>query len=134
MTKLAYTLEAIHRATNGSLEAHPSFISAGLGAILDNTNGCGAEGAKFDFVPDTIWGLPIMPACIIHDWDYHTGRTKHDKRRADVRFLVNMVLLILDGSNWVTTILRTERAVKYFLAVTIKGDEAYWSGKDETNT
>lgn len=114
---------------SGKLEAHPSFLEAGFTEIMEHTNGCGAEGAKFDFVPDTIWGLNIVYACIIHDWDYYYGATRREKRRADIRFLVNLILIILMGSNWAMTILRVKRAIKYYLAVNLKGDKAFWSGK-----
>ena len=46
----------------------------------EHTNGCGAANAKFDFVPDTIYGLDISPACKAHDWEYYEGSIKESLR------------------------------------------------------
>lgn len=35
--------------------------------FMDNTNGCGAGGARIDLVPDTMWGLNISMICNLHD-------------------------------------------------------------------
>ncbi len=57
-------------------------------------NGCGSARAKFDFVPDHVYGLRIGPACDIHDWMYHLGKTLADKQEADRVFLNNILRLI----------------------------------------
>jgi len=129
VTKLEAIIETKRLVAAGRLEAEQSFVDAGIDTLLDSVNGCGRAGAKFDFVPDSLWGLNIIFACIIHDWDYKIGKTKRDKRLADIRFLVNMVLIILDNSGWFFKVLRVERAVKYFLAVDLKGGKAFWRGK-----
>ncbi len=47
-------------------------------------NGCGAGNAKFDFVPDTMYGLDISAACDIHDFMYHIAEpTIEAKNEAD---------------------------------------------------
>ena len=125
-SKLSNVITTIRLVEHNRLEAHPSFLDAGFENIFPNVNGCGAAGAKFDFVPDTIWGLSVISCCIIHDWDYHYGKTRKEKRAADIRFLVNMILTIIDNSNWIMKIARVERAVKYFLAVNLKGDKAFF--------
>jgi len=129
-TALENIIKTIELVKDGKLEAHPSFLKAELDLLLKVTNGCGAAGAKFDFVPDKIWGLLIIFACIIHDWDYYRGKNKKHKRAADIRFLINMILITLDhGGSWWKKTLRVERACHYFLAVTLKGDKAFFAGK-----
>ena len=129
-THLESIVEALDRAKDETLEAHPDFAATPLGDLLEICNGCGAAGAKFDFVPDTIYGMSIILACIIHDFDYHNGTTQKHKRRADVRFLVNMILIILaNKSSWIMLTLRASRACKYFVAVTVKGGKAFWANK-----
>lgn len=90
-------------------------------------NGCGAANSKFDFVPDKIYGLLITPACNIHDWMYHKGKTIEDKEQADRVFLNNM-LRIIEASKYFKG-LKRRRALKYYEAVTCLGGPAYWSGK-----
>lgn len=55
---------------------------------------CGAENARFDFVPDSIYGLSIVLACCIHDHRYELGGTQADKDYADLEFLANMKTII----------------------------------------
>lgn len=93
-------------------------------------NGCGAANAKFDFVPDTIYGLSINDACNIHDWMYHVGRTIEDKQEADRVFLNNMLRIIEHKGGWLK-ILRRMRAIKYYGAVADMGGPAFWDGKEK---
>lgn len=92
-------------------------------------NGCGAAGAKFDFVPDTIYGLRITEACFIHDYAYHIGRTAEDKVAADLQFLNNLMTIINTKSHWSLKALRRWRAMTYYTAVCDKGHAAFWEGK-----
>lgn len=95
-------------------------------------NGCGSANAKFDFVPDTIWGLKIRPACDRHDWMYFEGRTIADKEQADRVFLNNMLRLIEFEKGFLGRLLkplRRRRALKYYEAVVAFGGPAFWSGK-----
>jgi hypothetical protein len=94
-------------------------------------NGCGSAKAKFDFVPDSIYGLLISDACDQHDWDYHFGLTEFDRFLADVRFLVNMVIIINSRSVAVLKAMRFYRATTYFIAVRLKGGKAFWYGKEK---
>ncbi len=92
-------------------------------------NGCGAASSKFDFVPDTIYGLCINPACNPHDWEYHHGKVLADKIRADSLFYTNILRLIKSYGGplqW----LRERRALKYYLAVKHLGESAFFEGKD----
>ncbi len=92
-------------------------------------NGCGAAGAKFDFIPDTIYGLPIKQACFVHDFEYHKGSTLEDKYRADFRFLCNMIAIINTESVWGLKWIRRQRALVYYNSVCDLGYRAYWHGK-----
>ncbi|MBU0665364.1 MAG: hypothetical protein KJ990_12585 [Proteobacteria bacterium] len=92
-------------------------------------NGCGLALAKFDFVPNHIYGLCISDACNIHDYMYHVGETLADKEEADRVFLNNMLRLIEAGTGWLK-IFRRRRALKYYEAVTAFGGPAFWSGKN----
>lgn len=98
--------------------------------LSDICNGCGAAG-KFDFVPDTMWGLNVSPACFVHDFRYDQGRTEKDKKKADEDFLINTILIIdNDPKAWrITKALRRIRAVNYYTAVCEKGHDAFWAGK-----
>ncbi len=92
-------------------------------------NGCGAAGAKFDFVPDTILGLPIKHACFVHDFEYSKGKTIEDKRQADHRFFRNLLEIINNESAWFLKWPRRQRALTYYNSVCDLGYRAYWHGK-----
>jgi hypothetical protein len=92
-------------------------------------NGCGAAGSKFDFVPDTILGLPIKHACYVHDFDYHVGKTLEDKYAADSRFLDNLLAIIHNESIKFLKWPRRLRAMTYYNAVCDFGYEAFNAGK-----
>lgn len=96
-------------------------------------NGCGSAQAKFDFVPDTIYGLNINPACNIHDYMYFMGATVDDKAEADRVFLNNILRLINHRGGWLRY-LRRRRALKYYTAVVEMGGPAYWDGKNGPET
>ncbi len=65
----------------------------------DKKCSCGAEASRFDFVPDTIYGLSIVEACCRHDHRYEIGGVELDKQSADREFLANMLILIEERSN-----------------------------------
>lgn len=90
-------------------------------------NGCGAKGGIK--VPDTFYGLCIKKACDIHDWMYEEGETYADFLFANAIFLLNLCLIVINGSNWFTKFFRLARASKYFLAVAIEGQDAFWANK-----
>ena len=96
-------------------------------------NGCGAANAKFDFVPDTIYGLGVNPACNIHDYMYLMGETIDDKKEADRVFLNNLLRLIDHKGGW-RRFLRRRRALKYYNAVVELGGPAFWDGKNAPGT
>ena len=92
-------------------------------------NGCGAANSKFDFIPDTLYGLSIKEACYRHDYAYHVGRTEEDKKAADEQFLRNMLTIINTQSNTFLKWPRRWRAMTYYSAVCDKGHKAFWAGK-----
>lgn len=114
----------------GVLQAPIEFATAKLYELDLVCNGCGAAGAKFDFIPDTIWGIYIGEACHIHDWQYHEGLSQKDKDDADWQFLKNLISLIRYKSKWYSpTLLMCARASLYYWAVQKHGDKAFWNGK-----
>jgi len=118
-------------ARDGTLYAPQSFKDATYYELNLVCNGCGAGDAKFDFVPDRIYGTYIGHACHIHDWMYDEGLTANDKVVADKQFLVNMEKLISRDTAWYKPkFLMIQRAIKYYLAVKKFGDKAFWKGKE----
>jgi hypothetical protein len=108
--------------------------------ILDDiTGGCGPGGLGDFLVPDRLdwpwpWGLSIKKACRIHDYMYHVGETRADKKLADEVFLNNMIRIINNArKTWFGRQRfkqRLKRAEAYYYAVHRFGGPAYWKGKD----
>lgn len=112
-----------------------SYVTATCDEKRRVCNGCGSAQAKFDFVPDSIYGLKITPACNIHDWMYHKGKTLADKEEADRVFLNNMLRLIegstsFFGKRKFIKRRRRVRAKVYYECVRWWGGPAYWEGKN----
>ncbi len=120
---LQFTIDLVRAK---KLDADPLFLTYEFEELLFICNGCGAANSKFDFVPDTMWGMSIKPACNIHDFDYHIGKTIEDKQRADRRFLNNLLRLINRGKSKILKLLRRRRALKYYDAVDLMGGPAFW--------
>jgi len=114
----------------GKLQAREAFMEAGIDKLMSICNGCGAANAKFDFVPDTIYGLDVGPVCNIHDFDYHVGRTEGDRLRADLHMLQNLLLTIEATSSPLLKPLRRIRALSYYQAVREFGASAFLDGKE----
>ena len=105
-------------------------------------NGCGPK-SKFDFVPDTIYGLNISEACNRHDYMYEVSLPNiEDKKEADRSFLNNIIRIIdhetrkrigWDGLSFKNPLLwlRKRRAYKYYIAVKKFGGPAFWNSKNE---
>lgn len=111
------------------IDCSPEYRAADDAVRFAICNGCGSAKAKFDFVPDTIWRLPIQDACNPHDWDYHHGKTEEDKIEADLRFLRNLMRIIDEKSVGILKPFRRRRALKYYEMVDCLGGPAFWSGK-----
>lgn len=93
--------------------------------------GCGpGSGWKEWIIPDTILGVCIRPACIIHDVEYHFGSTEDDKNRADSNFFQNMLAINeKDSKFFLLKWLRRRIMFDYYCAVADAGDTAFWKGK-----
>lgn len=120
-------VRTVELVKSGVLEADPGFISTDLEALLFICNGCGAAG-KRDLIPDTMYGLYIGYACLIHDFDYNLGKTEADRRFADERFKRNLLKLIGMDSKlfWPA---RRIRVNTYYESVRICGEAPFWTGK-----
>jgi len=109
----------------------PAYTAADVKTRKLVCNGCGAAGAKFDFVPDKIWGLSITPACDIHDWMYHFAKPDiKDKVNADRIYMNNMLRIIEKKGGWLKGC-RRNRALFYLKMVENFGGPAFWEGKNK---
>jgi hypothetical protein len=119
--------------TREGLACPQSFLDAPDELRRAVVNGCGAANAKFDFIPDAIYCMPIRPACDIHDWMYSVGRSAEDKDESDRTFLNNMLRLVETRRGLLDRLLkpfRRRRALKYYEAVVAFGGPAFWAGKN----
>lgn len=90
-------------------------------------NGAGAAGKWIsNFIPNTMYGLDVVECFNVHDYDYHVGVTRRDKIIADRRLLSNLLMVINNESNFIMGFLRRRRALKYYEAVYLYGDEAFF--------
>ena len=123
-------LKARDLARAGTIFAPPGFINANPERLFKICNGCGAQGSKFDFVPDTIYMTPVGEACMVHDWGYHNGHSIEDKEEADRVFLNNLLRLIDYRHKWYKPkYLMRARAYLYYTMVKRFGGPAYWKDK-----
>jgi len=123
-------VESIELVQSGMLKAPEGFLETEFAELMAICNGCGAAGAKFDFVPDHIWGMYIGMVCNIHDYAYHVGKTESDKKRADAEMLTNLLAVIELRSSWILKWPRRQRALLYYNMVTDLGHDAYWANKE----
>ena len=104
--------------------------------INEIANGCGPKGGffGFDLVPDDFLGLDVSEACNYHDCNYHFGKTSEDKLIADLLFLMHMVILnhFDEGESKYTKAARYNIIMKYFTAVSMGGDDAFYKDKEST--
>ena len=122
-------LSEAQRLAKEILVAPITFREASLKELVKVCNGCGSGCAKFDFVPDKIYGTYIGAACDIHDWEYEIGLTEDDKEVADRTFLFNTLTLIDKdcAKKWYKPrFLMRRRAQKYYAAVKLFGDKAFY--------
>jgi len=125
-------ISTIAMAQSGFLYAPASFKVTPIDTIFEIVNGCGAAGAKVDFVPDTIWGTRITYSCLIHDFMYEEGHTIEDKDEAD-RVMLNNNLRIIDRAckeKWYKPKkLMRFRAKTYKKLLEWYGGPAFWANK-----
>jgi len=94
--------------------------------FLKHANGCGAGNAKFDFVPDTIYGLRITPVCNLHDDEFtFCEKTREAFDQANYNFYENLKRWINAKSNCVIRFPRLLRAGAYYKAVSKWGWDAF---------
>ena len=95
--------------------------------------GCGPGGLGDWFVPDTMWGLSVTPACRIHDWDYRhsEGWGEEHRLECDQRLRDNCLIIVNGRSrSKVLRSLRRLRVKTYYYSVRLGGGKAYWSERD----
>lgn len=105
-------LEIIRSIREGDLKRPASFDTCNIELLLIVCNGCGSAQASFDYIPDTIYGLDVSPACFIHDYEYYLGE---DKIKADNNIRDNINTLISRASVWLRGIRRARAAWYYYL-------------------
>ena len=124
-------IDTISLTKSGILIASTAFKTSSLSTLLTICNGCGAADAKFDFVPDRIYGTYIGYACHIHDFEYSIGTTNKDRKRADKEFRKNLYKLIdLEDKPYKPKPLMKFRARVYYTLVRWRGGSAFWAGKN----
>jgi hypothetical protein len=132
MSKRERIKDSVSMAVAGILFAPSSFKKSSISSLELICNGCGAANAKFDFVPDRIYGTSISAACSIHDFMYHEGQTIEDKEEADRVFRNNMYRLVdIDCKlKWYKPkFLMRKRVQVYYKMVDCFGGSAFWAGK-----
>jgi hypothetical protein len=128
-TQIQSILKSLELVKDGKILAHPDFLATPIDELVEMCNGCGAAG-KFDFVPDTIYGLWVGPNCNVHDHWYAVTASHPEKAKADREMLINNLRAIEARSVWILKPLRRMRAMTYYVAVTDLGGKAYWKGKE----
>lgn len=119
-------LTAFQIAKNYKLRAPKGFYEILLPDLMDivGKGGCG-PGNKGDYlVPDTIYGLNVKPACVIHDTRYASVSNDNEQYEADKEFLYNMFTLIDKQTKWAfLRWARHRRALKMYEAVRLGGSK-----------
>ena len=114
------------------LKAPDSFWATDEATLAMLTGGCGPGKYGDYLVPDTMYGLSIKSACVVHDYEYAVGKTSDDKRKADLHFLENLLFIVNRDSRWkIAKWLRGYRVMSYYLAVANGGDSSF--GKASLN-
>ena len=99
---------------------------ADFDTFLENVNGCGAGNARFDFIPDTMYGLAITPVCNLHDDSYtFCEPTRKGFDNANYEFHENLKRWIRMKSNIFLRYPRLARAKTYYEAVNKFGWSAF---------
>lgn len=106
-----------------------SYRNATMIDICYVCNGCGPKSWKYKI--DKILGINLFEACNRHDWDYNEGGDKALKREADLRFILNIIIILLEArSYW--NILRVPAAMMFYVAVHFCGKTSFnWKEKGD---
>jgi len=92
--------------------------------------GCGPGGIGDWFVPDTMWGLSMRPACRIHDWDYRHGEgcSEEHRKECDQRLRDNCKIIVnYHTKSKIVKSLRYVRINTYYFMVRTCGKSSYWN-------
>lgn len=115
---------------NYVLESHPYYKQLHPHDKAQICNGAGAAGQWISsFIPNTMYGLDVTEVFNIHDFDYYIGDNLLDKQVADSRMFRNLCVVINAQEGWWNkslAFLRRRRALKYYEAVLLEGDEAFF--------
>jgi hypothetical protein len=102
------------------LQAPDSFWATPSTDMVGKVGGCGPGVMGDRLVPDTVYGICITNACLIHDWSYRFIETTQDQVVADMMFLHNMLVIIHKKSkSKILLFFRKLRVFKYYLAVSV---------------
>ncbi len=88
-------------------------------------NGCGAESAFFDYVPDTNYTVDVSSACHNHDIKWKRAKSYDDLIKANKEFKEDLDKIVTKESNRFMLWFRLRRNIKYFLAVKHLGTDNY---------
>lgn len=91
--QLRHVLETKKLIKEGVLTAPTSFTSMTDDEIRLKYNGCGPRGWE-RFTPQSLLGLHVCYACIIHDHEYENGKMEGERNRADDRLKDNLLSLV----------------------------------------
>lgn len=100
--------------------------------LIDFEPACGAgDGFLNDIVPEKVWGIPISPACFVHDYMWKISEASWgDFHYSNDVFLVNITSLLRHQSK--SNLLyhfRLYRMITYFNAVDTIGSVIFWHMK-----
>ena len=111
------------------LRASEIFWTLTPAQISEIAHGCGpGTGWKEKIIPDTILGVCLRPACIVHDVEYHFGETKEDKEEADLNLIHNaLVINNRDSKFWLFKMIRRRIILDYYAVVSDFGALAFWT-------
>jgi hypothetical protein len=85
-------------------------------------NGCGPKGFVGKLIPDSLLGLSVHEACNLHDERYFKGGDEEDRRKADKKFLQDMLLAIDKRQGiFLAKKIRTLGAYFYYFGVRVFG-------------
>ena len=101
-----------------------------LDALPDS---CGAgSGIGNLIVPETIFRLRVTPACFIHDFCWQIADASWaDFHQSNSIFLHNLLAIIQARSGMIMRAIRNYRAVTYYNAVDLIGQNIFWDEKNK---
>jgi hypothetical protein len=110
---------------NQGLLAPKSYWDLSESEKYEITNGCGPQRAS-GFVPNTIFGANLKPACDIHDYIYTKPESMISRKDADDLFLENMKKIIKDQVSFRPFRTLAEiSAFIYYMSVRLFGDKFF---------